>query len=193
VTVAAWRRARATLSFAATCAVLLGATLVLVAVGGPAQLSRLSAQADAAMRATSAVPTPPSATATPFPPPVSVDEVRADLARMLDVTLTAAVGPVADPAGAALAPDALVPVASACQESGTRLGLALDIRTADNAASVTRILAAWDAEGYSPDRAMQEDLRYDEAAPVESLSIRDTSTIDGLLHLRIQGRCATAE
>ncbi|MDR7183703.1 hypothetical protein J2X85_000726 [Microbacterium trichothecenolyticum] len=39
---------------------------------------------------------------------------------------------------------------------------------------------------------MQEDIRYSTTLPVERLSIRDKTTIDGLLHLSIQSACAVA-
>jgi len=48
------------------------------------------------------------------------------------------------------------------------------------------ILAAWDAEGYAKDRAMQEDLRGNS---VVRLSARDRSSIDGLLHVSLTTEC----
>ena len=66
------------------------------------------------------------------------------------------------------------------------------MRTHDNAVSLERILAAWTAEGYASDRAIQIDIRYSESLPVESLSIRDSSTIDGMIWMQILSQCVPA-
>ncbi|GAB3617035.1 hypothetical protein GCM10027416_15920 [Okibacterium endophyticum] len=72
------------------------------------------------------------------------------------------------------------------------LNLTLDFHTADNARSLERILNAWDAAGYAPDRAMQQDIRYSGSLPVEMMSIRDATSIDGLIHMQITSRCTVA-
>lgn len=129
---------------------------------------------------------------TPTPPPVyTLDEVRAGVDEMAAVSLAAAVGPVHDPTGHPLDPLELTTVSTACDETGARVAVALEFETSDNAASLERILRAWDAAGYSPDRAMQEDIRYSETLPIEQMSIRDSTTVDGLIHLQITSRCST--
>ena len=80
--------------------------------------------------------------------------------------------------------------AAPCGEVGARLTVDLTFRTGDNAASLVRILAAWDSAGYMPDRAMQEDFRYSTELPIERMRIRDSTTIDGMLHLKLETACA---
>ena len=79
-----------------------------------------------------------------------------------------------------------------CGEVGSRLTVDLAFRTGDNAASATRILAAWDRAGYLPDRAMQEDIRYSTELPIERMSIRDSTSVDGMIHLTLESACAVA-
>lgn len=127
--------------------------------------------------------------ATPTAPAYSANEARAALDSMVAASLDAAVGPVLDSAGQLLERRELAPVATACGEDGSRTGLAFTFKTADNAASLARILQIWDAEGYDADRAMQEDIRYSSSLPVERMSIRDSTTIDGLIHMQVTSRC----
>lgn len=131
-------------------------------------------------------PIPPAPTA----PAYDVDEARAGLENMVAASLDAAVGPVLDSAGKPFDLELFSPVSTACGENGTRTGLGLTFRTADNGASLARILQVWDAAGYSSDRAMQEDIRYSDALPVEKMSIRDSTTIDGLIHMQVTSPCS---
>jgi len=131
---------------------------------------------------------------TPIPPEPALPtytpaEAQARLEEMLAASLDAAVDPVSDSAGAPLDTAAFTPATTACNETGTRTALALTFATADNAASLTRILQIWDAAGYSPDRAMQQDIRYSATLPVAQMTIRDTTTIDGLIHLQLESQC----
>lgn len=124
----------------------------------------------------------------PSTPPVA--DSRASLQEMLAVSVVAAVAPVVDAAGRAIDLPGLTPISTACAETGAQLGTALSFRTPDNAQSVRQILAVWDAAGYAPDRAMQEDIRYSNTLPVARMSIRDKSTIDGLIHMSLTTTCA---
>lgn len=128
---------------------------------------------------------------TPPPPPVySTDEARAGVAEMMAASLAAAVGPVSDTTGNPIDPQKLETVTTACGDNGARIGVGVEFTTADNAASLARILRAWDAAGYSPDRAMQEDIRYSDTLPIEKMSIRDSTTIDGLIRMGITSQCS---
>ncbi len=100
---------------------------------------------------------------------------------MVQVTLDAATAPVSDANGALV----VAPAASDLPCDGTT-GIALAFATGDNAISYASILSAWDAAGFSADRAMQEDLRYN---GVVRLSARDRSSIDGLLHFSLTADC----
>lgn len=134
-------------------------------------------------------PAPP-----PSPPPVySTDEARAEIAEMVAASLAAAVGPARDARGTPIEPQAVRLVTTACGDTGTRIGAGFEFATDDNAASLTRILRVWDAAGYSPDRAMQEDIRYSETLPVEKMTIRDSTTIDGLIRMGIASQCSVSE
>ena len=126
----------------------------------------------------------------PAAPTYGADEARAGLENMVAASLDAAVGPVHDSAGQLLDADELSPVSTACGENGTRIGLGLTFETADNGATLARILKVWDAAGYSADRAMQEDIRYSDALPVEKMSIRDSTSIDGLIHMQVTSQCS---
>ncbi|MBZ4487678.1 hypothetical protein LQ938_02505 [Microbacterium sp. cx-55] len=131
-------------------------------------------------------PIPPA----PATPTYDADEARAGLQNMIAASLEAAVGPVRDSSGGLLDPAELSVVATACGEDGSRSGLGFTFATADNGSSLARILQVWDAEGYSPDQAMQEDIRYSDALPVEKMSIRDSTTIDGLIHMQLSSQCS---
>lgn len=151
----------------------------------------LPARADRAPDCGIAVPVrTPGATPTPVPTPPSAAETRVTLDERVTATAAAAVGPVRDATGEVFAPSSATAVTVPCDGGGERRTVALDLATADNAASLGRILAAWDAAGYAADRAMQEDIRYSDSLPVDVLRVRDTTSIDGLLHLRITTRCS---
>jgi hypothetical protein len=79
-----------------------------------------------------------------------------------------------------------------CGESGAQYSASLAIAVEENEHASERILAAWDEAGYSPDDAMQQHFRYSESLPVERMTLRDRTTIDGLIHLTFQSRCASA-
>ncbi|MGB4778596.1 hypothetical protein [Microbacterium sp.] len=52
------------------------------------------------------------------------------------------------------------------------------------------MVAVWDDAGYLPDRAMQEDIRYSPTLPVARMAAKDSTTIDGVLHVEIESACA---
>lgn len=131
--------------------------------------------------------TAPSASA-PFlpdsdegPAPAPRSDARSEVARMAQLTIDAAEAPVTDAAGAPVS--APLPAELPC-DGTTSFDLA--IRTDDNTSSYAAILDAWSAEGYSRDRAMQEDLRYN---GVVRLSARDRSSLDGLMHFSLTADC----
>ncbi len=170
------------------CSALLALALVSVSVSG--QVESLVARASSAVgNAPAVAPIPPS---PPAPDPLTVDEARAEILAMVSTTIDAAAAPVTTADGSPPIVDPAQLQAAPCGEVGSRLTLTAELATADNAASLVAILAAWDAAGYLPDRAMQEDIRYSTTLPVERLSIRDKTTIDGLLHLSVQSACAVA-
>lgn len=170
------------------CSVLFAFTLLFVTVSGPAQLDRLVGRATAAVRNGPAVePIPPRETP---PPQFTAQSVRPAIQEMAAVSQAAAVGPVTDANDVAVSLAAIVPMAVACGDSGSEASVQLDFRTGDNAQSLHRILAAWDSAGYAPDHAMQEDLRYSATLPIAKMTIRDSTTIDGLIHMNLVGQCA---
>jgi hypothetical protein len=170
------------------CSVVLVLGLVGTGVAG-GQVRTLTLRAIASVGETTAFAPPRPSTPPPLPP-IVVDDARDEMLRMLQATADAAVAPVMTGDGAPLVIADSLLAASACDEGGSRLTAAIDVTTGDNAGSLTAILAAWDTAGYLPDRAMQEDIRYSTTLPVERMSIRDTSTIDGMLHLTVTGTCA---
>lgn len=137
-------------------------------------------------------PAPPSPTPTP-PAALSLRNAEESLRDMAGRSLVVAVQPVLDASGASIDLDAAQPVSVDCEEGGARLTRSLDFITGDNGRSLEQILALWDGAGYLPDRAMQQDIRYSETLPIERMSIRDTTTIDGLLHLVITTRCGIVD
>ncbi|MDR7187603.1 hypothetical protein J2Y46_000419 [Microbacterium sp. BE35] len=164
--------------------------LAIVGVGVSGQVESLVARAVSAVGNAPAVAPIPSP--SPAPDPLTVDDARQEMLAMFSTTIDAAAAPVTTADGSPLIVDAAQLQAAPCGEVGSRLALTTELATADNAASLDAILAAWDAAGYLPDRAMQEDIRYSATLPVERLSIGDTTTIDGLLHVSIQSACAVA-
>lgn len=121
--------------------------------------------------------------------PLPLPGTRADILDMLRRSLAASAGTVRAADGTGIVPEAVPLSASDCKTGGSASTLSLDFQTSDNAASLTQILRAWDAAGYLPDRALHEDIRYSPDLPIETMSIRDTTSIDGLLRIRIVGRC----
>lgn len=133
------------------------------------------------------IPTRPSAE------PVTVPTVESDMREIIGESFAAASGAVVDASGAPLDASTLSMISTPCTEGpGTRREVQIGFRTDDNARSVERILALWDQAGYEKDRAMHEDIRYSESLPVARLGIRDTSSIDGLIHLTSASVCVPA-
>lgn len=137
---------------------------------------------------------PSSTTPTPEPPPVTAAAVDADMKALIDASLSAAAETVVDASGAPVDMSALPISATPCTEgAGTQRGVRLEFRTDDNARALERILEVWDRAGYEKDRAMQEDIRYSESLPVARMSIRDTSSVDGMIHLSVTSVCLSSE
>ncbi|MCS3444426.1 hypothetical protein [Microbacterium phyllosphaerae] len=132
-------------------------------------------------------PTEPAEVLTPT-------EVDAEIRRLLDDSFAVTVGTPIDAAGATIDASAASPNPVPCAEgSGVQHHVDLDFRTDDNARSVTQILGVWDDAGYESDEAMQADIRYSETAPVERMTIRDTTSIDGLVRMTLTSACMSAE
>lgn len=186
-TVAALRRRTEWVAIGILCGVFLGGTQVLIAWGEPS-IDRLADAAASAIGNTSAaLPAPvPSLEAQP----VTIPQVRDEITRMLTATLDASIPPVSTSEGVPFTVDETPIVATTCGEIGARSTVDLAFSTGDNAASLVRILAAWDIAGYLPDRAMQEDIRYSTALPIERMSIRDSTSVDGMIHLTLESACA---
>jgi hypothetical protein len=119
----------------------------------------------------------------------TADEARDGVMEILDVSLGAVVGAVRDTAGDPIDPLQLETVTTPCGDNGTRVGVAVEFTTEDNATSLAQVLRVWDSAGYSPDRAMQEDIRSSDTLPIAKMSIRDSTTIDGLIHMTITSQC----
>lgn len=172
------------------CGILLAGAQIGV-ISAKAEFDALANRAIAAVGATVAIePQPP---AEPEPEPITVRGARVEMTRMLQATLDAAVPPVVDENGDPITIDDVEIRASACDEQGSKLGAALTFSTGDNAGSLAGILGVWDRAGYLPDRAMQEDLRYSTTLPLERMSIRDKTSIDGYIHIEIASTCAAAD
>lgn len=159
---------------------LTGPTFVLPVVADPVSVSCGVPDGQGSLPTPTAEPAARQADEGPAPVPLPGD-TRAEVARMVQVTVDAATGPVTDAAGAPVS----APAASTLPCDGTT-AYDLAIRTDDNAASYAAILDAWTAEGYAKDRAMQEDLRYN---GVVRMSARDRSSIDGLMHFSLTADC----
>lgn len=123
--------------------------------------------------------------------PASVDE---EIRRLLDDSLAATsgtpVGSTGTPVDSSTATLSQVPCVDG---TGKQHHIDLEFRTDDNPRSVARILEVWDAAGYERDRAMQEDIRYSETDPVARMTIRDTTSVDGLVRMTITSACMPAE
>lgn len=123
----------------------------------------------------------PVATVDEGPAPAPVSDSRDEIARMAQLTIEAAGTPMSDAEGVPVT----APAASDLPCDGTT-SHDMTVRTDDNTSSYAAILDAWSAEGYSRDRAMQEDLRYN---GVVRLSARDRSSLDGLMHFSLTADC----
>jgi hypothetical protein len=158
-------------------------TLVLPALPGPHQCG-LTGPRDL-------FPAPPS---TSPRAPITAESIDEGLRELLTASIDASAGAVLDASGAPIDVSGLTPVIAACADTaGIQKELSIDFRTEDNARSLARILEVWDAAGYDRDRAMQEDIRYSETLPIERMSIRDRSSIDGMLHMTITSACVPGE
>lgn len=135
-------------------------------------------------------PTPGRATPSSEPSPVTMKSIDDDMREIVEDSLAAASGAVVDASGTPIEASTLSLSAAPCAEGpGTRRELQLEFRTDDNTRSIERILAVWDRAGYERDRAMHEDIRYSETLPVARMSIKDTSSVDGLIHLTSTSIC----
>lgn len=191
---------------AAVAATLLRRTMWII-VGGfcgvllvAAQIGVFAARAEFKSLANSAVAAvgntvalQPRAPAEPEKDPITMQDARDEMTRMLDATFAASVAPVVDEDGVPVTADDVELIASACGERGSRLTAAIRFTTGANAESLVLILRAWDREEYAPDRAVGEDLRYSSTLPLERMSIRDETTVDGLIQMSIVSACATVD
>ncbi|WP_036324046.1 hypothetical protein [Microbacterium sp. 11MF] len=130
----------------------------------------------------------PSPTPT-APAPVSLERAEAELERMYAATLAAVPGAVGTD-GRAVASSA--PTRTTCDRGAAQSALTFAFATEDNAASLEKILATWDAAGYEVDRAIQTDIRFDPITTV-TLRIADRSTIDGTIHGTITSGCLSEQ
>lgn len=123
-------------------------------------------------------------------PAAADDEIR----RLLDDSFAAASGTPVDASGTAVDASTAIPTLVPCVGgSGTQHQVKVEFRTDDNARSVAQILGVWGDAGYETDRAMQEDIRYSETAPVARMTIRDTTSIDGFIRMSITSACRPAQ
>ncbi len=123
-----------------------------------------------------------------------IGDVEAAARALVESSFDAVSGPVVDASGEPIEKTDLVMAEVLCsRDSGTRKEFNLDVRKDDNEMALRRILEVWDAAGYSSARAMEEDIRYGETLPVSRMSIRDKSSIDALLHMRIASVCVAGE
>ena len=187
IAIASWRRSINWLAAGLVSGVLLSCSLVLVAWGDDS-VDRLTEMAASAIGNTPAV-LPPGGT-TPAPDPLTVTQARDEITRMLHATIKASTPPLRTPEETPVTVHQTPVAAAPCGEVGARLTVDLTFRTGDDAASLVRILPAWDSAGYMPDRAMQEDFRYSTELPIERMRIRDSTTINGMLHLKLETACA---
>ena len=123
------------------------------------------------------------------PTPVSLGRAEAELERMYAATLAAVPGAVGTD-GRAVASSA--PTRTTCDRGAAQSALTFAFATEDNAASLEKILATWDAAGYEVDRAIQTDIRFDPVTTV-TLRIVDRSTIDGTIHGTITSGCLSEQ
>lgn len=159
--------------------------------GGPSiSLPVLDGRTPHCAPGTGSGPTPTPTSPSAEPDPVTVKAIDRDLREMIGASFAAASGAVVDASGAPLDASTL-PISSApCTDApGTRREVQIGFRTGDNARSLESILAVWDEAGYEKDRAMHEDIRYSEYLPVSRVSLKDTSSIDGLIHLASTSVC----
>ena len=189
IAIAIWRRSVEWLAAGLVCGVILSGSLVIVAWGDD-NVDRLTEMATSAIGNTPAI-LPPGGT-TPAPDPLTVTQARDEITRMLRATIEASAPPLRTPEDVPVTVHQTPVSAVPCGEAGARLTVDLAFSTGDNAASLTHILAAWDTAGYLPDRAMQVDLRYSTALPIERMSIRDSTSVDGMIHLTLESACAVA-
>lgn len=138
---------------------------------------------------------------TPTPDPPSIDDTPATVASIdealrerLSSSFGAASGTVIDATGTPIDPAAVSIASIPCPDQpGTRRELQIAFRTEDNARSLEKILEVWDQAGYEQDRAMQEDIRFSASEPVARMGLKDTSSIDGLIHMTLHSVCGISE
>jgi hypothetical protein len=192
VVVGSRRRSGVAMWVGLVCGVIIAGTLLLLAADS-ARIDGITERALASARAEAAadVSAPPEPTPT-GPPPLALATVRDEMRRMLGITLAAVGDAPVDERGVVLSAGDVTLGASACGENGTVLSAAFAFRP-DEAAAGARVLDAWVSAGYSADRAIQEDIRYSVDRPVERMRLRDSTSIDGLVHVSVEGRCAAED
>ncbi|MFL0566426.1 hypothetical protein ACH0CG_11755 [Microbacterium sp. 179-I 1D1 NHS] len=151
------------------------------AEGGPVAVPKLTPRAaDCGLTRPTHQAAPPAPTPAA---PITLDRAEAEVTEMYARTRASVAG---DHGPAGETPTA--PTRTECDSSTARSSVTFTLATPDNAASVARILATWDAAGYERDRAIQLDIRFDPETTV-SLRLADRSTIDGLIHATIATAC----
>lgn len=143
-------------------------------------------------------PTPNSTPKPDAPPvddaPATVASIDEALRERLRASLNAASGTVVDAAGTPIDPAAVSISSIPCPDQpGTRREMQIDFRSEDNARSLEQILEVWDQAGYEKDRAIQEDIRFSAIEPVARMSVKDRSSIDGLIHMTLHSVCGISE
>lgn len=187
IALAVWRRSVGWLVAGSVSGLLLCGSLLLVAWGDD-NVEKLTEMAASAIGNTPAIL--PQGGTTPAPDPLTVTQARDEITRMLHATIEASTPPLRTPEDAPVTVHQTPVSAIPCGEVGARLTVDLAFSTGDNATSLARILAAWDTAGYLPDRTMQEDIRYSTELPIERMSIRDSTSVDGMIHLTLESACA---
>lgn len=130
---------------------------------------------------------PPS---EPAAAPLDSAAIDEEMRLLLKDSLDAAAGTPVDASGATLDAGSVPSTVEPCIDgAGVQQELVVEFRTDDNAESVARILRLWDGHGYDADRAMQEDIRFSVGDAVERMTIRDRSTIDGLIRMAMTSGC----
>ncbi|MFT4307114.1 MAG: hypothetical protein QM604_09515 [Microbacterium sp.] len=127
----------------------------------------------------------PQQSASASPTTYDIGEAQASIRSMAAASLAAAAAPVRGADDGVVDVQQLAFVSTARDDNGARAGVTLDFRTADN--TDPRGLGRC---GLCAGPCDPGGLRYSEALPIEKMTIRDTSTIDGLIHMRITSRCS---
>lgn len=195
--IAAWRRNKLWLMSGVTSAVPLVIGLLLASGAGLGTLKAVSAEAKIVSTETEVDTAPESESEAKAPPtmPLTAEDAELSVRQLLELTAKTTGGKLADASGKILAPDAVSITTEPCMDdladmSGSQFVTEFVFPSDPEGTTLGAVASAWKTAGYGLRHSQRSEMTYHyEYGAIASASVNDRETIDGLIHVRIEGRC----